>query len=188
MARDTLPRNTIDRDAEPSKTQRKRQMHELQDVGEALVALPAHRLAGIPMPEQLRDAVMLAQRIASSREGRRRQLQYIGRLMRTIDTQPIREALARAAEPGREDAALLHAVERWRERLLAEPAALDAWQAEHGADEELVRLVEAARAEPRTPGTPGARKGRAYRDLFRRLRGALAPRDVHADASTDDTP
>lgn len=160
-------------------------MHELQDIGERLVELRPNVLATMPLTEDLRDAVMLAQRIASSREGRRRQLQYIGRLMRTLDAQPIREALERIADPGRQDAALQHAVERWRERLLAEPSALDDWFARHGEDPELVRLLEQARVEQPSAQAPGARRGRAYRELFRRIRAALEPPGVGAGGSRD---
>ncbi|MBS1171219.1 MAG: hypothetical protein H6R12_49 [Proteobacteria bacterium] len=78
---------------EPSKSQRKREMHALQDMGEQLVELSAERLAQMALPDELRDAVREAQRI-TKHGGRRRQMQFIGRLMRSIDVEPIREALA----------------------------------------------------------------------------------------------
>ena len=85
----------------PSKTQRKRAVHELQDLGAELVELKDDQLAAIDLPEALRDAVMEARRI--TRFGaKRRQLQYIGKIMRRIDAEPIRAALAelRAARRG----------------------------------------------------------------------------------------
>ncbi|OGA20916.1 MAG: hypothetical protein A3I02_00715 [Betaproteobacteria bacterium RIFCSPLOWO2_02_FULL_67_26] len=77
----------------PSKTQRKKQVHALQDLGAELVELSAEQLAAIELPESLRDAVEAARRI-TARGARRRQLQYIGKLMRRVDAGPIRAALA----------------------------------------------------------------------------------------------
>ena len=77
----------------PSKTQRKKEVHALQDLGVELVELSDERLAAIELPESLRDAVEAARRI-TAREARRRQLQYIGKLMRRVDAGPIRAALA----------------------------------------------------------------------------------------------
>ena len=106
-----------------SKTQRKRDMHALQDLGEALVALPASRLAELDLPERLHDAVAEARRI-SKFGALRRQLQYIGRLMRDIDSSAIAARLDAWNGQSREATAHLHQLERWRERLLAEDAAL----------------------------------------------------------------
>ena len=80
-------------DEKPSKTQRKREMHELQALGESLVALDDHEIDGLPIDERLADAVRAA-RVTRSHEGRRRQLQFIGRLMRDVDAEALRAALA----------------------------------------------------------------------------------------------
>jgi ribosome-associated protein len=80
-------------EGKPSKTQRKKAVHALQDLGESLVELSEEQLAGIELPERLRAAVVEAQRITRF-EARRRQLQYIGKLMRSVDSEPIRAALA----------------------------------------------------------------------------------------------
>ena len=80
-------------ESEPSKTKKKQRMHELQWLGAALVELAPAQLAAIAMPEELAQAVGEARRI-TSREARRRQLQFIGRLMREIDPEPIASALA----------------------------------------------------------------------------------------------
>jgi ribosome-associated protein len=77
----------------PSKTQLKRQMHELQHLGKRLVALPSTQLERIELPEALREQIELARRI-TAREALRRQLQYVGRLMREVDADAIRAALA----------------------------------------------------------------------------------------------
>jgi ribosome-associated protein len=83
----------------PSKTRLKRQMHELQRLGEQLVALPSSQLARIELPEALREQIELARRI-TAREALRRQLQYVGRLMRDVDADAIRAALAAVGGPG----------------------------------------------------------------------------------------
>ncbi|HZP92610.1 MAG TPA: ribosome biogenesis factor YjgA [Burkholderiales bacterium] len=113
----------MDRDTEISKTQRKREMHELQELGEALVRLPAERLAGLDLPESLREAVLEARRIVKW-GARRRQLQYIGRLMRDADAPRIRAQIEGWRSDAARQAARLHQTERWRDRLLEDEAAL----------------------------------------------------------------
>jgi ribosome-associated protein len=83
-------------DVPPSKTRRKHTMHALQGLGEALVALDPRRLSALELPEQLTDAILQARGIRAH-EGRRRQMQYIGKLMRGVDPVPIQEALERWA-------------------------------------------------------------------------------------------
>ena len=116
-----------------SKTRRKAAMHALQDLGEALVDLEPRQLASlltdVALPERLRDAVLQARGI-NARGGRKRQLQYIGRLMRDVDPAPISRWLDALAHGRALDAAQQHALERWRERLLEEPDALDLLAAE----------------------------------------------------------
>jgi ribosome-associated protein len=156
-------------DGRPSKTQRKKEMHELQSLGERLVALNAAQLASIDMPEELREAVAEAQRIRSH-EGRRRQLQYIGKLMRGIDPQPIRERMAAWDGQSREHAAREHEVAAWRDRLMEDEAAFTEFSTRcPGADLQHLRtLVRSARADRAAARTP-----RHYRELFRTLRAAL---------------
>jgi ribosome-associated protein len=160
-----------DRDARPSKTRLKGLMHELQSLGEALVALPQAKLDAIELPEALRDAFGEYRR-TRSHEGRRRQLQYIGKLMRGVDAEPLREAVARERLPGARETLALHEVERWRDVLIADDDALARFVARHPAGDAtaLRRLVRAARAEPQQAG---ARHGRSYRELFQRLKEAI---------------
>jgi ribosome-associated protein len=155
----------------PSKTRRKRDMHELQDLGEALVALRAERLAEMDLPEDLHDAVVAARGI-TSREGRRRQLQYIGRLMREVDPAPIRARLEGWRRASATQTQEHHAAERWRERLLAEEHACDELLAAHpGIDAAALRTLVREAQRERAEGAPPRR----YRELFRALRAALAP-------------
>lgn len=110
----------------PSKSQLKREMHALQALGVELVALPKDPLAKMPMPDKLADAVREARRI-TSHEGRRRQIQYIGKVMRGLpedEVKALQHALDSYNGVNAAQTAQLHAVERWRERLLADDAAL----------------------------------------------------------------
>lgn len=150
----------------PSKTRRKKEMHALQALGTALVELNAQQLECLALPDALREAVLEAQRIRGH-EARRRQMQYIGRLMRGVEAQPIAEQLARLR--GESDAAKaeFHTIERWRARLLEDDAALTDWLAAHpGTDAQMLRqLIRNARREVAEGKPP-----RASRALFRLLR------------------
>jgi len=154
----------------PSKTRRKHEMHALQDLGEALVALDPRRLQKLDLPERLVDAIVQARGIRAH-EGRRRQIQYIGKLMRTIDPEPVQAALEDWAKGPREDNARFAALERWRDRLLAEPAALNEFVGAYPqADRRhLESLIHDANLE-RTRGGPPHR----YRELFRQLKAVMA--------------
>ena len=149
----------------PSKTQKKRESHVLQSLGEDLLSLPADRIAPLGLPEILLDAVKAAKKI-TAHEGRRRQMQYIGKLMRHVDPEPIKEAVAAFKLGHAKDSLALHESERWRERLLAEDAALQAFiEAHAGIDVQQLRsLVRAARKD--AAHAPEQRSGRAFRDLF----------------------
>jgi ribosome-associated protein len=155
-------------DEPPSKTRVKKTMHELQALGDTLVGLSAAQLAGFDLPEDLAQAIAEARRI-SSHGARRRQLQYIGRLMRDIDAGPIRARLADLEGTSREARARQKQLERWRERLIADDAALTEYAVEHdGVDVQALRtLIRNARRELEAGKPP-----RAQRELFRFLREA----------------
>lgn len=166
------PEDYPDRDEpeRPSKSQRKRAAHAAQDLGEALIRLRDAELEALTLPEPLTEAIREARRITSRAAGAR-QRQYIGKLMREIDLEPIRSALAARSERDALETQLFKRAEGWRERLIVEgDAALD----------ELARLrpgihraewgprIAAARTE-RGSGTAGP----AGRELFRALRTLL---------------
>ena len=152
----------------PSKSQLKREMTALQELGEELLRLPLAKLRALPIPEKLFDAIELAQRI-KDREGLRRQRQYIGRLMRDVDPAPLRDALSVDGAAHRAEVAAMHGAERWRERLLAEPAALAEFRGKYPqAGPKLEELIVGARAEAGQP-----QHGRSYRQLYRLLRDTL---------------
>jgi len=155
----------------PSKSQKKRDMHELQALGVELLGLPLERIKALDLPERVFEAVVEGRRI-TAHEGRRRQLQYIGKLMRTIDPEPIREAVASFKLGHAKDALALHESEAWRVRLIEEDDALAAFIDEHdNVDVQQLRsLVRAARKDREQPAE--ARKGRAWRELFQFVKAA----------------
>lgn len=162
-------------DERPSKSERKRRSDDLQALGEALIDLPDSELDALPLPEQLRDAVLLARRI-TQHGGLYRQKQYIGKLMRRIDAEPIRAAINTRRERERVEAMRFRRLEQWRDRLLAEGApAIESLRAEVPDIDvaALTSLVESARKEQQADRN-GARSTGAARELFRVLREALA--------------
>ena len=150
----------------PSKSQIKRDMTALQDLGAQLVALSAERLARIDMPDALRDAVREAQRI-SKHEAKRRQLQYIGRLMRSADPAPIQAALDEINGVSAAANARQHRLEQLRTRLLADEGVLGELAAAHpGIDLQHLRQLRRNALKEQELGKPP----RAFRELFRVLR------------------
>jgi ribosome-associated protein len=158
----------------PSKTQRKKEMHALQALGQQLVDLSRDQLARVDLPDELREAIDFAHKV-TSHEGRRRHMQYIGKLMRRVDAEEVRAAIGRATGASRAAVALMHLAERWRDRLLAdEPGAWDELgsQVDPAVLRELRSLARQARAERAAERPPAA-----ARKLFRRLREALGTED-----------
>jgi ribosome-associated protein len=172
-----VPITEHDDEQRPSKTVLKQQAHERQALGEALAALTEARLSAIAMPEALRDALHEYQR-TRSHEGRRRQRQLIGKLMRQADIAPLQEAVAEAQLGRAQDALALHRAEHWRVELVADDEALTRWLAEHpDSDAQQLRsLIRNARKDAALP--PEQRHGRAWRELFQFLKPVL----VQADA------
>jgi ribosome-associated protein len=157
-----------------SKTKKKREMHELQSLGAALAALSEPQLREMHLNPQLLEAVLEAKRI-TSHEAKRRQMQYIGRLMREVDAAPIRARLAELEGSSAQATARHRRLEAWRERLLGDDTALTAFAAEYpGADLQALRtLIRNARKEQKEGKPP-----RASRELFRVLRDIAAPDPV----------
>ena len=149
----------------PSKSQRKRDMTALQDLGESLLRLTSAELARIDLPEELRQVITGSARI-TSHEARRRHLQYIGKLMRQVDPQPLRAAIDDATGESKQAVALMHRCERLRDALLADDGALGAVLAElPGADVQQLRsTIRAARRE-HAEGRPPRHARQLYRWL-----------------------
>ena len=123
-------------------------MSEVQDLGAALALLTPAELARFDLPESLREAVADCRKI-TKHEARRRQMQYIGKLMRHIDPAPIAQQLAGLQAPSKQQTALFHVAEKWRDELMAEPNAIERFEREfpHADNHKLRALIEAARAE-----------------------------------------
>ncbi|WP_228879575.1 ribosome biogenesis factor YjgA [Paraburkholderia saeva] len=167
----------------PSKSQLKRDMHALQELGEALIALPKDALKRMPMPEALNDAVREARRI-TDHEGKRRQVQYVGRVMRGLldsETAALRTALDSYKGINKAETARLHWIERTREKLLADDAALTEFIRQHPAadPQEGRTLIRNARKEQQQAKPP-----RYFRELFQWIKDASKTGDD--DDETDE--
>lgn len=168
---------------ETSKTDRKRESAEVQALGEALLTLRGEARERLQLPDQLTEALKDLGRITNF-EGRRRQSQFVGKLMRKLPPETpdaVRTALDEQARGPAQATAMLHEAEQWRERLLADDDALGAWIETHpGTDAQQMRaLVRQARKDHQA-GKPGEapRQGKAFRELFQRIREQLS---VHGD-------
>lgn len=150
----------------PSKSAKKREMHALQALGEELVTLSSDRLLRIELPDELRSAIMAYQRFPKH-EAKRRQMQYIGRLMRSVDPEPIRAVLDALSGASKAEAARLKRLEKLRDDFLADEQQagkiVAAWP---GADLQHLRTLRRNALTERDQNKPP----RAYRELFRVLR------------------
>ena len=154
-----------------SKTRRKQAMTNLQSLGEELVALSADRLKRIDIPEDLRNAIHEAQRMVRHDEARRRQMQFIGRLMRDVEAEPVRAELARVRGESAEETARLHRLEKQRNELLADEKYLhDIASAYPAIDLQHLRTLRRAALKEQQENRPP----RNYRAIFQLLKDADA--------------
>lgn len=160
-------------DIRPSKTRLKQKSHKLQALGVQLTELSRERLDRIEMPESLRDALEDYRRTKSF-EGKRRQLQYIGKLMHNADEAVLREAVAAATLGSAQNTLALHQAEQWRLALVTDDEAMTRWLHEHpDTDTQQLRsLVRAARRDA-AGLKPEDRQPKSYRELFQFLRPLL---------------
>ncbi len=169
----------------PSKSQLKREMTALQKLGSVLVESPRDRVKRVPMPEDVLEAILECQKI-TSHEGRRRQLQYVGKKMRTLTEEEV--AIIQSTVDGwrgtsRAEAAALHAVERQRDKLLADDGALTELCAQHPElDVQQMRtLIRNARKEQAESKPP-----KAYREIFQILKSLHAAPDNNPQEEQHD--
>ena len=181
-----------------SRTDQKRESDGLQDLGKNLLTLRADLLAGLQLPDKLADALAEARRITNF-EGKRRQLQFVGKLMRKLDAATVeaaRSALAAQHSGTAQEKLALHLAEQWRDRLIAEDAAQAEFIAHHpGTDiQQLRALIRQARKDAPS-GYDAAvdeskgqapRKSRAYRELFAMVRETLGGDADEADPGYDN--
>lgn len=168
--------NSDEMELPPSKTKVKQQMHDLQDIGKQLVELSNDRLKELDLPERLYDAVREMKRI-NKFGAQRRQMQFIGRLMREVETAPIVAKLEVWSGKSHQHIAWLHQIERWRDRLLEDEAALTELLAENpGADAQRLRaLIRNALKEKELAKPP-----KSYREIFQVLREILPEQTAQA--------
>lgn len=159
-------KDDIDHSLEPpSKSQRKRDMHDLQALGQTLTSLPPANLRKLPLDDHILDAILDAQTFKN--EALRRQLQYIGKLMRNVDPEPLRAAIENLNKASNEENKRFHQLEKWRARLISDDKdAQAAYLTQHPqADASvLADLIHHAKHEHEHPQSGAGRK------LFRYLR------------------
>lgn len=153
----------------PSKTKIKKQMHDLRDLGEELTELGKDQLAQLDIPESLRDAIKDMHRIKSF-GAKRRQLQYIGKLMRDVEIDPIVAKLNTWKGTSQQHIGYMHQIERWRERLLEGDAALTELLAAYpDTDVQRLRTLIRNSLKEREAGKPG----KNFREIFQILRETI---------------
>lgn len=180
-----------------SKTDAKRESEELQELGEALLTLRPDLFKPLPLTDKLAEAIADAKRITNF-EGKRRQMQFIGKLMRQLDEdtlQAVRHALELQRLGHSHDTEQLHLAEQWRDRLIERDDAVQEWIAQYpGTDiQQLRALVRQARKDA-VPTDKAAvsqglapRQGRAYREVFQLVKATLKGADS-AEEVTDEDP
>ena len=149
-----------------SKSEIKRDAEDLKQLGEKLVNLTKANLTKVPLDDSLKDAIELAQRL--QKEARRRQLQYIGKLLRSIDAEPIREALEKIENKHNQQQAMLHKLEILRDELVAkgDTALTDLLNEHPSADRQQLRnLIRAAQKEKEQN-----KPSKAYREIYQILK------------------
>jgi ribosome-associated protein len=179
---------------EPTRTDLKKESTELQKLGEDLLTLRTDLITKLDLPDKLVEGVAEAKRITNF-EGKRRQMQFIGKLMRKLEPSKwdeIRAMLEEQHMPSAQETLVLHQSEQWRDRLIADDDAVGQWITLSPAtdSQQLRALVRQARkdAKPEKPGE-ALRHGRAYRDIFQLVREALlANQEGAAPDDTDDAP
>jgi len=162
-----------------SRTDLKRESTELQKLGEALLTLRVDLLERLPLSDKFKDAIAEAKRITNF-EGKRRQMQYIGKMMRKLEAaevEQVRAALDEQANGSAADNLALHQAEVWRDRLISQDDAAGQWIEQYPSTDtqQLRALIRQARKDA-VPEKPGAfpRHGRAYREIFQLVREALS--------------
>ena len=171
----------------PSKSQLKREMTALQKLGQELIDQPRDRVKRVPMPDDVRDAILECQLI-KDHEGRRRQLQFVGKKMRTLEPAEV-EAIQRTIDSwkgaSKAETAAMHALERKRDRLLTDDSVLTELLEQHPQldAQQLRTLIRNARKEQAESKPP-----KAYREIFQILKSLQSPAAQNADDALDEAP
>ena len=170
----------------PSKSQRKRDMHARQDLGRRLTELGTDSLRKLPIEEPVLEAIAEFRRMRTH-EAKRRQMQYIGKLMRGADYDAIAAALDILTGASRESVTLMHECERLRDRLIAEESALGPFLDEHpGADAQWLHGKLRLARQERESGKPPKHARELYRWLHEQLQAARHPQEDDGTALDAD--
>ena len=178
-----------------TRTDLKRESTELQKLGEDLLTLRAELMTRLQLPDKLVEAVAEAKRI-SNFEGKRRQMQFIGKLMRKLDEDAVaamRDTLSEQRMGSTRDTLALHQAEQWRDRLIANDEAWSEWMLVFPTtdSQQLRALVRQARKDDTTSKADVAkgllpRQGRAYRDIFQLVKSHMNEAEDAARTPEDD--
>ncbi len=173
-----------------SRAKLKAESDALQKLGVALLDLPESRWEKLDLPEKLYDALKEAKRITNF-EGKRRQMQYIGKLMRKVDPAPIEAAVVAAKKGSATETLSLHRAEKWRDDLVADEGALERWMAEHPTTDtqHLRSLIRQARKAivPDAGAGEAQRQAKVYREIFQLVKAALqAPEEEAVDEGDEE--
>ena len=182
---DTRAVDEQDEDLGPSKSQKKRDSEAMQKLGQELARLPADQFERIDLPEDIREAIVEYQRMKSF-GAMRRQMQLIGKLMRKLEANAVREAIDRATGESRAAVAAHHRAERAREAMLASDEALTAYVEQHPEVDvqRLRQLMRAARKEKEAAKPP-----KSARELYRFIHALELPPIVLEDGiNAEDEP
>ena len=185
-----------------SRTDRKKDSDDRQDLGVELLTLRSELIERLNtqghMTDQLREALVEARRITNF-EGKRRQMQYVGKLMRKLSeasVEAIKDALNEQRMGSTKDTLALHLAESWRDRLMADDAALQEWMNEYPStdSQQLRALVRQARKDDATTKADIAkgllpRQSRSYREIFQLIKEQLNLADdaLHTPEEDEDT-
>ncbi len=161
-------KNINDDDMRPSKSERKRDAQALTDLGKQLVDMSPNQLAGLPISSELLEALALARKIRNKHVGFNRQIQYIGKIIRSDDPQPIIDAIELRQQAHLHEQRNFHALEQWRDRLIRQgddaiQDLVDKWpEVDRQHLRQLIRTAQKQAAENKPPA--------AQRELFKYLR------------------
>jgi ribosome-associated protein len=172
-----------------SRSKLKAESDALQKLGVQLLDLPESRWEKLDLPEKLFDALKEAKRITNF-EGKRRQMQYIGKLMRKVDPAPIEAAVVAAKKGSATETLSLHRAERWRDDLIADEGTLERWMAEYPQTDaqHLRSLIRQARKAivPDEGAGVAQRQTKVYREIFQLVKTALQAPEDESDTPADE--
>ena len=173
--------NDMEQDTTSSKTRVKQEMHALQMIGERLIGLNSNQLKECLLPDTLFEAIIEAKQIRKN-GARRRQIQYIGKLMREVDISPIKEKMSIWDGISKEHTAWIHQIERWRKSLLEDNDSFSKFAGLH-PDANLQRIRTLIRNTHKE--TLSSKPPKSFRALFHELQLSIPKKKEQEDMATE---